>query len=306
MRDYGKLATRFWSDRRVIGLSDHAKLVFIYLLAGAETNCIGCFRVTTLHLAASEICDPEAAKCAIDDLVGVGLIQYDDDAKVVLLPHFLKYNPICNGSSGKAAIKAVLAVPDSHLLDTIIPQVVELLDGNIWTDSLPDGWRHKCLHRCKHKSGLPILSYPDQDQDPEGGIDTGVRKGTQGANTSAESGSPPELPTAKQTKTITEMAIERGVSLAGITHGLGIQRITAGDVTAVMDAIRANPRPDPEALATEERNVALRLLKAELEKIVGRTGLASASDWIGGQDPVYRFGLWDKLNDMVGQHGGTA
>lgn len=287
MREYGKVATRFWTDPEVLKLSPTAKMVFLYLLAGPETNLIGCFRVTHMHVAASEVCSPDEAEAALVELAGTDLLEYDTEAKVVFLPNFLKYNPICNASSGKAALKALKTVPDSPLLSLVIPQLVEIFAGSKWVKELPTGWRHECEHMCRHecpdKCPLPIPSYTH----PKGGnaregqpVDNPVENPT--VPTGTLSDNPP--PSGSQATMLEELAAERGQTIQAACTALGIDQLGRKDVTRVKDWLKAQARPDPGKAAMEERNARLRSLKADLALRHERDGPEAARQWIEQED----------------------
>ena len=173
MREYGKIATRFWTDPRIIGLPPHAKLVATYLMTGVETSLIGCFRCVPHHLSANGVLPPRDADKSFAALAAAEFMEYDAEAGVVYLPRWFRYNPICNGSSGKAALKAVLALPDSPLIAKVIN------DLRPFDRFMPDKWEDKCRHMCRdtsrpshshshshsdsHTQGKKVSSAPDAD-----------------------------------------------------------------------------------------------------------------------------------------------
>ena len=262
MRDYGKIATRIWTDPKFLPLSKDAKLVFIYLIAGAETNAIGCFRCSPMNIAASEVCGLDEAQLAMTELTESGLVQYDASAKVVYIPNFLKYNPVCNISAGKAVVKAARQVPDTKLLAKAVEQLTQ------FDKHMPQGWESQLTHVPTQVSTHVSSTHHDthHDTDTEGDC------------------APPRLPTKNQMKRIAEMADERGVSVDAVRDRLGLQQITSNDVTAVMEAIKEIPRRTAEDKEVEAKNAALRFLKAEVERIASAEGIAAARNWIKKDD----------------------
>lgn len=139
-REYGKVATRFWTDARVLSLEGREKLVFLFLLAGTQSNCVGCFRCTSHHIAADAVCSAEEAEQALARLAAVGLIERDVAAGLVWLPRWLRYNPLLNPNMGKSALMDLLALPASPLLAC----VVESLQA--FATLLPKGWQAQLAH----------------------------------------------------------------------------------------------------------------------------------------------------------------
>ena len=231
MREYGKLATRIWTDPRFMPLSTDAKLVFIYLLSGPETNAVGCFRCTPMNIAASEVCSIENAAHSLDELSATGIIKYDQTVKVVFLPRFLKYNPICNPSAGKAAGKALNQIPETPL----IAEVIEFLKP--FEKHLPVGWAQVATQVSRQVSAS--YSYSDSYSDSDSHQDT---EGEQDSESSPRWGSPP--PSLSQISMISEMAAERDLGLAEVSRILG-HRIGRKDVSVVKDWLRSQPIPDP-------------------------------------------------------------
>jgi len=181
-REYGKVATRFWTDARVLSLEGREKLVFLFLLAGTQSNCVGCFRCTSHHIAADAVCSAEEAEQALARLAAVGLIERDVAAGLVWLPRWLRYNPLLNPNMGKSALMDLLALPASPLL----ARVVESLQP--FAALLPKEWQGQVAHLFPNPLGNefgkeegvglenafpnPIPSHPNpshQERDAPGG-----------------------------------------------------------------------------------------------------------------------------------------
>lgn len=140
MREYGKVATRTWRDARVLQLNGSQKLVWFYLLAGSQTNCLGCFRCTRYHLAADDVCAAKEGEAALARLEAIGLIERDTSAELVRLPRWFRYNRLTNEKHGTGALMELLALPASPLL----ARVVE--DLHDFAAYLPAGWETRVAH----------------------------------------------------------------------------------------------------------------------------------------------------------------
>lgn len=174
MREYGKIATRVWTDARVLQLDAPGKLVWVYLLAGSQSNCVGCFRCTGHHLAADAICPAEGGEAALARLAELGLIERDPAAGLVWLPRWLRYNPLVNPNMGKGALMELLALPASPLL----ARVVESLRP--FARLLPSDWEGQVAHLFPNPLGnglgnglanmspIPIPSHPNPTHEEDG------------------------------------------------------------------------------------------------------------------------------------------
>ena len=60
MRFFGKIETGFWRNPKVNRLSDHAKLLAVYLLSCPHGNAIGCFVLPRGYIAVDLGWDPAA------------------------------------------------------------------------------------------------------------------------------------------------------------------------------------------------------------------------------------------------------
>jgi len=117
MRRYGTLFTRFWEDEYVSQLSDRAKLLFIFLLEGIHTNSAGCFRMPQKYLSADLGWSVEDVETYLDELINAKpedpMVLYCTKTSWVLIPKFIKYNPIPNPNVGKSLTSPLSNVPDA-------------------------------------------------------------------------------------------------------------------------------------------------------------------------------------------------
>jgi len=219
LREYGKVATRFWVDPKILKMSETVRLVALYLLTGPEANLIGCFRCTPLHIAANNVAMIDDAQAALDELARVGFIEYDNDAGVVFFPNWFRYDPICNQSAGKAAIKALKGLPDSPLVGRAIRALAE------FDKRLPHGWRDECRHMCPHEC-------PDKCTPSEHSIvrSEAHQEGEQGNDI------PLSRPaTHSQMQMLNDIASEKCVELEKEARGLSKWPVGREDVTPIKE-----------------------------------------------------------------------
>lgn len=111
MREYGKIFTRFWTSPDITGLAWEPKCLAAYLLSSQHTNMIGCFRLPFEYVASDLNCTREIVAVHFKELERVEFCRYDGQTCWVLMPNFLKWNPLENWNMGKAAAKLITQVP---------------------------------------------------------------------------------------------------------------------------------------------------------------------------------------------------
>lgn len=124
---YCRVKTKFWTDEKVRNWSDDAKLLALYLLSSPHANMIGCYVLPKLYTCEDLGWSLQRFAKAFEELLRDGFARYDENARLVLLPNYLKHNPIENENQAKAAAKAVAELPRSPLLQDL-KQLIEQLD----------------------------------------------------------------------------------------------------------------------------------------------------------------------------------
>ncbi len=285
MRDFGRVATRFWNDKRIKPLSKDGKLLASYLMTGPEVNIVGCFVCSPFHVAASKVMTPGEAEVAFDELVLAEFIEYDKEADLCFVMRFLdpQHNPILNPNGGKGAMKALAQLPESHLIAKVGKMLIT------FDRFLPDGWADLLgvqLQRVKplvEPLGEP-LPEPLSERLGQYGDGYGDKK-KRGRRARPREDSPP--PTFDQLKRMKEMGEERGLTRADVCRGIGVEEISKADVTAAMDFIKSKNKQGPatttttgtEEDAASTRNALLR----ELESIFHASGGDEAREWASEQ-----------------------
>jgi hypothetical protein len=123
---YQKIETKIWDDEKFIGLSEKAKLLFLYLLTCPHSNAIGVY-VLKLGYIAEDLNWPIAKGFeTLSELLRVGLARYDKKVSVVCLPSFLKYNPIENPNQFVNANKIINYIPKTQIFESLIPELQAL------------------------------------------------------------------------------------------------------------------------------------------------------------------------------------
>ena len=112
---YIRIATKFWQDEKARRLSDDAKLLYLYVLTSPHSNMAGYYVLPKPYVAYDLQWLPERLDKAFAELLRTGLIKYCKQSDVVLIPNFLKYNPMQNQNQAKGAARRVAELPANTL-----------------------------------------------------------------------------------------------------------------------------------------------------------------------------------------------
>lgn len=127
MRTYGVVHTAFWSDDRIMGLSDRGKLLAMYWLTGPHTNALGCFRCPTAYICGDLGWSEKAVNETVSELLAIGFANRCGTTGWTFVSRYLKHNPPANPNVFRSLIKMMAAVPSA------VPfrfKVVEVLEAH--------------------------------------------------------------------------------------------------------------------------------------------------------------------------------
>ncbi|WP_051261523.1 hypothetical protein [Desulfovibrio inopinatus] len=111
MRDYGVVYSKFWLREDVMELSDKARLLFLYLLTGPHTTPSGCFRLPQGYAAADLGWGMRTVSKRFEELSSKGFVLCCPNTDWILIPNFLKHNPIPNPNCGKSIARQLELLP---------------------------------------------------------------------------------------------------------------------------------------------------------------------------------------------------
>jgi len=174
MREYGQIQSSYWTHPNIQGLSHDAKLIGAYLLTSQHTNGIGCFRLPIGYVSIDLGMGIERVSKGFQELFERGFSEVDERSGYVLIPSFLKWNPIHNPNSALARVKEFDLIPHGI---SIYPNLIRslLANGKYFTiefknriETLSKGYR-KGIERVPadlpDNQTLP-RPYPDPNPDP--------------------------------------------------------------------------------------------------------------------------------------------
>lgn len=112
---YATVHTKMWQDNKFRALDQPDRMLFLYLLTSPHGNMIGYYYLPKAYIAADTGMDARQVEGSIQTLHHLGMVLYDDEAQMVLLKQFLKYNPISNENQVKGAVQLIKELPESWL-----------------------------------------------------------------------------------------------------------------------------------------------------------------------------------------------
>ena len=116
---YSQVNSKFWQDEKMIKLSATTKYVFLHLLSCPARNIWGCFHFSKTTAIEETGLSKKKYLTAFDELQNLGIIDYDEDSRMLLIVNFLKHNPIENDNQLKGAIVKLLDLPKSKLWTSV-------------------------------------------------------------------------------------------------------------------------------------------------------------------------------------------
>lgn len=119
MNRWTRIDSRIWSDAGFRQLTEHERLVWMYLLTCPHGNMLGLFRLPAMYAAADTGYSVEQVTSAMDAITKAGLIKRDGD--LVWIINFLRYNAIAGPKSDACAAGfAADAEPAPFLLELAV------------------------------------------------------------------------------------------------------------------------------------------------------------------------------------------
>jgi hypothetical protein len=158
MARYRKIDPRIWNDAKFRGLSDQAKLVFLFLLTHPNLTVLGAMRATIPGLAAELGWETKGFAKGFEEPLARGMVKADQEAAFIWIPNFLRYNSPDNPNVVKSWQSALDLLPECNLYYQMIQEVKKFLAQlpKAFQDAMPNGMRN----------GFPN-SMPNQEQEQE-------------------------------------------------------------------------------------------------------------------------------------------
>jgi hypothetical protein len=125
---YGKVHSKFWTDRKVRAMSEPAKVLALYLLTGPHRNLLGAMRVPDGYIGADLGWTEKRTAEARGELAKCGFVVCGQDGWIFIVNQ-LRYDPLQNRNQAVAAWnifdeiddEAIRPVAAARLLDALEP-----------------------------------------------------------------------------------------------------------------------------------------------------------------------------------------
>jgi hypothetical protein len=168
-RPYGITRASFWTHPKIRRLSDPGKVLAHYLLTSPHTNAIGCFYLPASYIQADLQWPADKVAATQAEVAAIGFAHWCADTDWVLIPNFLKHNPIPNGKVGIMCAGLVEEVPRESPL---FPALLEAVRR--YGDRFPDGFLDRMAfgigngigNRMPYRTG-ELEPEPELEPDPE-------------------------------------------------------------------------------------------------------------------------------------------
>jgi hypothetical protein len=164
MSHYRKVDVRIWNDAKFRSLTDEGKLAFFLLLTHPNMTALGAMRSTPAGLAAELKGIPEAFQEAFREVIAKGMADYDEDARLVALPNFVKYNPPTSPNVVKAWVNALEYLPECDLKAVVVQRAVAFAEGMSkgFRKAIPEGLRKAMREGMRYPLSIEHGDYPSQ------------------------------------------------------------------------------------------------------------------------------------------------
>jgi hypothetical protein len=98
MREYSKVSPSIWRSQKMRALGDDsdAKMAYFYILSSPHSNSAGCYDLPEGYGGADLGWETERYRKAIERLKSVGLIEFAEAEKTVLITNWATFNPPTN------------------------------------------------------------------------------------------------------------------------------------------------------------------------------------------------------------------
>lgn len=139
MSRFRKIDVRMWNDRKYRSLADDGKMVFVLVLTHPAQTALGAMRASVDGLARELKWLPERFRKGLAELVSNGMVEVDEEADLIALPNFLKYNSADNPNVVKAWASCLDMLPECELKNLTIQRAWLSLQDR--PDSMKDAFK---------------------------------------------------------------------------------------------------------------------------------------------------------------------
>jgi len=132
MRDYAKLAPRFWHSavcKELRRRGSEGVVVALYLISAPTSNMLGVYELPVLYMAHETGLGIEGASKGLRDCIECGFCSYDNDTEIVFVHEMAKWQIADSLSQGDKRCKGIQkdfkALPECPFLDAFYDRYAE-------------------------------------------------------------------------------------------------------------------------------------------------------------------------------------
>ena len=125
---YVKVATRFWTDEKIINLDPETKVLYLYCLSSPHSNMAGFYRLPKAYIQADLGLSKEQLDKGFNKLLDKGLIKYCERSSIILITNYFKYNSIQNKNQAKGAASRTSELPKNSLVEDYVKAINSYAD----------------------------------------------------------------------------------------------------------------------------------------------------------------------------------
>jgi hypothetical protein len=112
---YTRIYDAFWKDEDIRVLDDASKLLYLYLLTCRHRTMIGLYEMPKGYIADDLRWGIDRVSKGLRCLIDKGFILYDEPSRFVLIPMFLKHNPLDGPKQEAGAVNVFKKLPNTAL-----------------------------------------------------------------------------------------------------------------------------------------------------------------------------------------------
>jgi hypothetical protein len=142
MSKYRKVDPRIWNDEKFRGFTRDGKLVFFFLLTHPHMTAVGAMRAAIPGLAAEMGWPEYDFREALEDALTHKMVEVDENACLISLPNFMKYNRPENPNVLKAWVASLIELPECPLKNQITDRLKAFAQGlsKAFREALPQAF----------------------------------------------------------------------------------------------------------------------------------------------------------------------
>ena len=103
----------WWGNAEILSLSDEAKLLNLYLFTGPHSNGLGCYRLPYGYVSSDTGKGIDTVSKAFSELEEKGISYHCPSTNFLVIPKFLKWNPISNSKVAIAREREFKNIPEN-------------------------------------------------------------------------------------------------------------------------------------------------------------------------------------------------